>query len=77
MQVKGKLVRTQHIGLKEYYYINQDTKRLRLYYLLPPLDYWSSWMCLDCGATGEWRESYRSSLRVRVRAHLNCRCKAR
>jgi len=38
-------------------------------------DHYSSWYCLDCGARGSKKEEYKSSLKTRRRAHLNCRCK--
>ena len=44
--------------------------------VLPKSDLFSCWRCLSCGSHGKGKVKYKSTLRTRVRAHQNCRCKA-
>ena len=44
--------------------------------VIPRRDFWSNWHCLSCGAKGKINVKYKSTVRDRIRAHKNCRCKA-
>ena len=44
--------------------------------MLPQRDYYSNWVCMECGSRGKIKVKYKSALRTRVRAHYKCRCKA-
>lgn len=44
--------------------------------VLPMRDFFSTWKCYSCGAQGKHKVKFKSTLRTRVRAHQQCRCKA-
>ena len=59
------------------YFEVEDICRDKPAVLHRPNDHYSNWYCLDCGASGEPRAYYKSTLRTRRRGHLICRCKKR
>lgn len=47
------------------------------YSRLPANNHVDNWFCLNCGRAGKVKAFYKSTLRTRARAHLNCRCPKR
>lgn len=55
---------------QDVYVINQHTPTESI----PARNYRDTWHCESCGKSGKTDMRFRSTLRTRVRGHLNCRC---